>query len=151
MHVSMWDKRGGRLPSQVDILVNYAKSFIGLPYIWGGNNPIDGFDCSGFVLECLKAVGVLRGGDRASMSIHNELKEIGLASGIEKGAILFFGKDENSITHTAIAISEHLMIEAGGGNSTTKTPEDAAKKNAFVRIRPIDSRSDLVNSFIWGV
>ena len=30
-------------------IVNYAKSFIGNPYVWGGTNPHTGADCSGFV------------------------------------------------------------------------------------------------------
>ena len=30
-------------------IVNYALSFVGNPYVWGGTNPYTGADCSGFV------------------------------------------------------------------------------------------------------
>jgi len=28
-------------------------------YLWGGDDPLAGFDCSGFVIEILKSVGIL--------------------------------------------------------------------------------------------
>lgn len=34
---------------QVGDLIDYAKSFVGKPYVWGSVNPKIGFDCSGFV------------------------------------------------------------------------------------------------------
>ncbi len=38
-----------------DSIVNFAKTFIGTPYVWGGNNPEGGFDCSGFICYVYKA------------------------------------------------------------------------------------------------
>jgi len=35
-----------------------ALSYLGTPYVWGGDDP-SGFDCSGFVIECLKSAGIL--------------------------------------------------------------------------------------------
>ncbi|MDD5426576.1 MAG: NlpC/P60 family protein, partial [candidate division Zixibacteria bacterium] len=35
-----------------------ALAYLGTPYIWGGDDP-SGFDCSGFVIECLKSAGIL--------------------------------------------------------------------------------------------
>jgi hypothetical protein len=37
----------------------YVWTFLGLPYRWGGDDPIQGFDCSGLIVEVLQAVGLL--------------------------------------------------------------------------------------------
>ncbi len=43
--------------SQLDRLVKYAKTKLGIPYLWGGQSD-RGYDCSGFVMTCYKAIGI---------------------------------------------------------------------------------------------
>ena len=129
-------------------LSEYALKFVGRPYIWGGDGSGKcggGFDCSGLVLECLWAFGILPNGDMTAQGIYTALCKKGWAAVPVKAAafedILFFGKDLKHITHVAIAIGNGLMIEAGGGGSKCKT---AATSTGMVRVRPIASRKDLV-------
>lgn len=42
--------------SQVDSMITFAKTFIGLPYKYGGNDP-NGFDCSGYINYVYKQFG----------------------------------------------------------------------------------------------
>ena len=39
-------------------LVEYAKQFVGNPYVWGGTSLTKGADCSGFVLAVFKKYGI---------------------------------------------------------------------------------------------
>jgi peptidoglycan DL-endopeptidase CwlO len=39
-------------------LVDAAKKYLGVPYVWGGTNPAKGLDCSGLVQRAMKDIGV---------------------------------------------------------------------------------------------
>lgn len=129
-------------------MVDYLMHFIGVPYIWGGNNPITGFDCSGLICEGLKSEGVIaRHKDLTSQGIWDKLNnyyKLFTPGTPKKGDLLFFGAGITEISHVAIAISGYRMLEAGGGGSGVDTIEKAGKYNAFVRISSIRERSDLV-------
>jgi len=120
-----------------------AMSMLGVPYIWGGNNSLTGIDCSGFVLEILRMSGLWNNTDARAQDIYYKF-EHSFTKQASEGAILFFGKSVDEITHVAYALSSIHMIEAGGGGSKTLTLDDAKKQNAMVRVRPISNRGDLV-------
>jgi len=133
--------------NQADVMVEYLMKFMGTPYIWMGNNPLHGFDCSGLVCEGLRSIGLIRRAeDLNSQMLHNKWPVAKRTVPPQRGDLLFFGKDSEQITHVAIAYSGGLMIEAGGGDSRSTTKEIAAMQNAFVRIRPISFRGDLVGT-----
>lgn len=125
------------------MLVSYARSFLGTPYIWGGSSP-DGFDCSGLVQELLSFSGVDPIGDQTAQTLYNHFARHGVISPPKAGAICFYGKATGSITHVSMCTGEHTVIEAGGGDSTCTSREIANKKGAFVRERPVSFRKDLV-------
>lgn len=130
-------------------LVEYAKCFIGRPYIWAGNGSgkcDGGFDCSGLVVECLQAVGVLaNGSDYSAKALYKHLLDHGWVKvhrGFETASDLcFWGKAEGSITHVSIVIGPRQQLEAGGGGSGSKT---AGTSTGMVRVRPLSSRVDLL-------
>ena len=128
------------------ILYDYAMSFIGKPYIWGGDDPILGYDCSGFVQEILEAAGVDPKGDQTAQGLYNHFYKVdyGRYQVREFGSLAFYGKDFKRITHIAFCLDTETIIEAGGGGTRTNNAEDAARQNAYIRVRPLRRRSDLI-------
>lgn len=119
-------------------LVAYAMQFVGTPYVWGVR------DCSWFVQEILKSVGLDPKGDQNAQMLYTIFHKEGVVPR-GRGALCFYGKSVSTITHVAFMINEVQVIEAGGGDSTTVTKELAEKKDgAFVRIRPYNHRPDLI-------
>ena len=119
-------------------LQNYAWQFIGIPYVWGGNDTAaGGMDCSGFALELLRFAGIWshRQGDASAQDIYNYLLTSPHKRG--QGKLLFFGQSTSTITHVALEWADpSQMIEAGGGGPTGK--------KGMIRIRPKSWRKDLV-------
>jgi cell wall-associated NlpC family hydrolase len=125
-------------------LIDYGMSFVGRPYIWGGDDPMRGFDCSGLVQEILASAGLDPVGDQTAQALYDHFEKNGSFNVWGAGSLCFYGKDAKHITHIGFCIDQYRMIEAGGGGSKTLTEKDAIAQNAFVRIRPIKKRGDLV-------
>lgn len=129
------------------ILYDYAMSMVGRVYIWGGDDP-SGFDCSGLTIEILQSCGVFPHGDDTTaqgLLDYYQSKGRGIYQTHPRfGSLVFFGKAQSSVTHVGFALDRFRMLEAGGGGPHVKTVEDAIKYNAFIRIRPVDTRKDRV-------
>lgn len=126
----------------MDILIKYALSWLGIPYIWGGQSR-SGVDCSGLVQCILQSVGASPTNDYSAHGLYLYF----LAHGHQltepvAGAICFYGTEDRMI-HVAFCVDDWRIIEAGSGNSKIKSVEDAKAANAFVRIRPVAYRKDL--------
>jgi cell wall-associated NlpC family hydrolase len=133
---------GERMHASV-VVYDYAMKMVGLPYIWAGDDPILGLDCSGLTIELLQAAGVLpQGFDTTAHGLWASK----FFKSVEKptfGALAFFGRPEE-VTHVGFCLNELQMLEAGGGGSQTTSRDAATKQNAYVRVRKIDNRKDRV-------
>lgn len=131
----------------MELLRQYALSFVGLPYRWGGDDSIEGFDCSGAAQEILASVGMDPPGDQTAHGLYHHFKNHHKSRTIECGSLLFFGSP-SKIVHVGFAIDNFRMVEAGGGDSRTVDRDAAVRQNAYVRVRPYTSRSDFVAAFL---
>ena len=121
------------------LVSRYAFRFIGTPYKWGGETPMSGYDCSGFVQEILRSVGKDPKGDQTAQALY-DIYEKNKSHNIQ-GNLVFWPKNGRK-THVAILFDENHIIEAGGGGSRTIDLNSAIKDKAFVRLRPLDYRGD---------
>lgn len=101
-------------------IVNTAKTFMGLPYLWGGTS-FKGVDCSGFTKTVFRLNGVILQRD-ASQQVNTGVlvdthdKDF---SKLEPGDLLFFGHHAKEgkrerVTHVAIYIGGGEFIHASG-------------------------------------
>ncbi|MBD5491231.1 MAG: SH3 domain-containing protein [Lachnospiraceae bacterium] len=92
---------------RVDIC-QYAKEFIGNPYVWGGTSLTKGADCSGFVMSVFKKYGVrLPHSSRAQANCGTTIK----VSEAKPGDLIFYGKGK-TINHVAIYIGNGQVVHA---------------------------------------
>lgn len=94
-------------------VVAYAKTFLGTKYVYGGNTPETGFDCSGFVKYVLAEYGYSI--PRTSASQYSATARIS-KSELKLGDLIFFGSS-GTVSHVGMYIGENNFIHAE--NSTT--------------------------------
>lgn len=129
---------------KVNDFKNFLLTFIGIQYKWAGHTPTSGYDCSGLVQELLAALGADPPGDQTAQGLYNWFSIRGSRDVKKTGALCFFGLSDKAITHVAMIFDGNIMLEAGSGNSKTINVYIAEQQDAFIRLRPITRRKDLV-------
>jgi peptidoglycan DL-endopeptidase CwlO len=110
-----------------DKMIDYAKKFIGVPYVYGGTGD-GGFDCSGYTQYILGRYG--HDLPRSARTQKEEIKPIKIHEA-KKGDLIFFSnnKSKNNITHVGIVISEEgeelTMIHASSSQGIMITNVDS--------------------------
>lgn len=109
-------------------LVEYAKQFLGNPYVWGGTSLTKGADCSGFVLSVFKKYGISL--SHSSQAQSREGSKIDM-SDLKPGDLVFYGN--SSINHVAIYIGGGQVIHA----SSPKTGIKISKYNYRTPVKAV--------------
>jgi gamma-D-glutamyl-L-lysine dipeptidyl-peptidase len=95
--------------SSVATITNYARSFLGVPYLWGGTS-LEGIDCSGFTQLCYRMGGYVI--PRDAYQQHAFLQQDVDRKHLQEGDLIFFGHQK--ITHVAMALNTHEYIHSEG-------------------------------------
>lgn len=124
--------------------VEYIQHFIGLPYAWGGDDPLAGFDCSGLIVEVLQAVGVIpHNSDYTAAALYERFGEGAVDRGYAGCLVFWYGSNlSETITHVEMMVDDFHTVGASGGGSMTHSIADAIRHNAFVKQRPLQYRGD---------
>lgn len=116
--VTMTELLYGQGVSDVRVdLVEYAKQFLGNPYVWGGTSLTKGADCSGFVLSVFKKYGISL--SHSSKAQSNEGTKISMSEA-KPGDLIFYGNGKSNINHVAIYIGGGQVIHASSPKSGIK-------------------------------
>jgi cell wall-associated NlpC family hydrolase len=121
------------------VTLKYAKHFLLLPYVWAGDDPMAGFDCSGFIVELLKAAGILEPSqDLSADGLFNYFKSHEQSQA--PGSLVFWPDAAGRIIHVEMIYLPGHTIGASGGGSGTLSMAEAIRTNAFIKMRPISYR-----------
>lgn len=98
-------------------LVEYAKTALGNPYVWGGTSLTKGADCSGFVLSVYKKFGIKLSHSSSAQS--KEGTKIS-ASELQPGDLIFYANSSGTINHVALYIGGGRVIHASSPSTGIK-------------------------------
>lgn len=87
-----------RYHSERTSILRDAQKYKGVPYVYGGKKPSQGFDCSGFVTYVFKQNQIYINGSAASLSAMGRKKD---PKELNPGDLVFFGEG-NKVTHVGI-------------------------------------------------
>lgn len=117
--------------SQQRNIVDYACSLVGYPYVWGGNDPYTGVDCSGFVKYVYAKYGYTL--PRCSWEQATVGKEVSFDE-LEPGDLIFYNRGER-IGHVTMYIGDGLCVQARGKDyNICITPYDYSPPLKAMRI-----------------
>lgn len=127
---------------------NLALKLQGVPYIYGGEHPWIGLDCSGFVIWILQVFDVLPSGDWNADTLFDMF---GNTTDPKPGDLCFYGRKVDNgfhVNHVMLYIG-HLdgfpyCVGASGGDSEVTTVAIAKERNAMVKMKPVHYRKDFL-------
>ncbi len=116
--VTMSQLRYGQGVSDLRVdIVEYAKQFLGNPYVWGGTSLSKGADCSGFVLSVYKKFNIsLSHSSRAQAGEGTKIS----ASDLQPGDLVFYANSSGTINHVAMYIGGGQVIHASSPTTGIK-------------------------------
>ncbi|MBR5509963.1 MAG: C40 family peptidase [Lachnospiraceae bacterium] len=89
-------------------LCEFAKQYIGNPYVWGGTSLTRGADCSGFVLSVFRNYGMsLPHSSRAQANLGSAVS----IGDVKPGDLIFYG-NRSGINHVAIYVGGGQVVHA---------------------------------------
>jgi gamma-D-glutamyl-L-lysine dipeptidyl-peptidase len=91
------------------IAARTAERFVGIPYQWGGDNVVDGMDCSGFVRAVYNLCGVnIPRTSREQFSTGESVER----ENLKDGDLVFFGSSLDAINHVGIYVGNNRFVHA---------------------------------------
>ena len=111
-------------------LVDAAMAYVGVPYVWGGENPATGLDCSGLVQRSMADLGV-----DVPRVAHDQAKlgtAVASMDAAQPGDLLIF----NGGTHIAIYVGDGRMIDAPKPGKSVSVRDVYETPTAIRRVLP---------------
>lgn len=115
-------------------LCEFAKQYVGNPYVWGGTSLTKGADCSGFVLAVFKEYGISLPHYSVAQSKEGTAIDV---SEVLPGDLIFYSNG-STINHVAIYIGNGQVVHAS-------SPKTGIKISNYNYRTPVKARRILVD------
>jgi cell wall-associated NlpC family hydrolase len=92
------------------VVVADAEAYLGTPYVWGGEKPGVGFDCSGLVQWVYAEAGISL--PRVAQDQFDAGPHLPPGSTLYPGDLVFFGSGPQAVEHVGIYVGNGEMIDA---------------------------------------
>jgi cell wall-associated NlpC family hydrolase len=96
------------------VAVEWALTQIGTPYVWGGETPGVGFDCSGLVQAAYGVAGVAL--PRVAQDQYDTTPKLSAGDPLTPGDLVFFGSASSGIEHVGLFVGslhgQAVMVDA---------------------------------------
>ena len=96
------------------VAVQWALAQIGTPYVWGGESPGAGFDCSGLAQAAFRAAGVSL--PRVAQDQYDATPKLAAGTPLAPGDLVFFGSGPGGIDHVGLFVGvvdgRDVMVDA---------------------------------------
>ncbi len=120
-------------PSINEQIISYAKQFNGVRYLYGGNTPQTGFDCSGFISYVFQKFGIKL--NRSAEAMYSNGIKVS-KSQLAAGDILFFDassrKASGRIDHAGIYIGGDSFIHASSSNGAVRIQKLSEYRGTYI-------------------
>ena len=93
-------------------IAQYASGYVGYNYVWGGDSPEKGFDCSGLVTYVMKKFGI-----KVTRTASGQYRDNGVhinKSDLVPGDLVFFSTNGRTVTHVGIYTGDNKFVHASG-------------------------------------
>jgi cell wall-associated NlpC family hydrolase len=118
-------------PATGDDVVPLALRLVGVPYVWGGNDPATGLDCSGFTRLVYGELGVSL--PRVSTDQARTGAPVSSLAEAKPGDLLAFG---SPVDHVAIYLGDGRMVHAAGTGKGVRVDEVYRAPTTIRRLLP---------------
>lgn len=109
-------------------LLSYAKSLVGVPYVWGGTTP-SGFDCSGFIYHVYSKFGSAFG----RTSVSGYWSGLTRTSNPQPGDLIYFQNTyKPGPSHMGVYLGNGTFVQAGDNGVAISSLDNSYWKSHFL-------------------
>lgn len=134
-------------PAADEVLLR-AIGLVGTPYVWGGNTPSSGFDCSGLIGFVYQEVAGIRLPRTTQQMLHMPGQQIA-RNQLQSGDIIFFATaGRGRVSHAGIYVGEGRFVHAPSNGGTVRLDSVNATywNKAYLQAKRVLSSESMVSN-----